>query len=115
MPNLSATCSNLSGPSPCVVCSAGAGLFADGVMFGLVSGGQIYLKADATTVTWFGRECCGPFEYSTKHGKRALTSYWRLPDRLYDEADELAQWARHALKAAHEVAAAKPKQMKTKR
>jgi DNA transformation protein and related proteins len=97
----------------------GAGLFADGVMFGLVSGGQIYLKADATTVTWFEHECCGPFEYSTKHGKRALTSYWRLPDRLYDDADELAQWARHALKAAHEVAAAKPrvgkKRMKRKR
>jgi DNA transformation protein and related proteins len=97
----------------------GAGLFADGVMFGLVSGEQIYLKADATTVTWFERECCEPFEYSTKHGKRALTSYWRLPDRLYDDADELAQWARHALKAAHEVAAAKPrvgkKEMKTKR
>ena len=33
----------------------GAGLFADGVMFGLVSGGQIYLKADATTVTCFER------------------------------------------------------------
>jgi TfoX/Sxy family transcriptional regulator of competence genes len=29
----------------------GAGLFADGVMFGLVSGEQIYLKADATTLT----------------------------------------------------------------
>jgi DNA transformation protein and related proteins len=97
----------------------GAGLFADGVMFGLVSGGQIYLKADATTATWFERERCEPFEYSTKHGKRALTSYWRLPDRLYDDTDELAQWARHALKAAHEVAAVKPKvgkkQMKTKR
>jgi DNA transformation protein len=97
----------------------GAGLFADGVMFGLVSGGQIYLKADAKTVTWFERECCGPFEYSTKRGKRALTSYWQLPDRLYDNADELAQWARHAVKAAHEVAAHKPrvgkKQMKTKR
>ena len=29
----------------------GAGLFADGVMFGLVSDGQIYLKVDATTAT----------------------------------------------------------------
>ena len=48
-------------------------------MFGLVSGGQIYLKADATTVTCFEREQCGPFEYSTKNGKRTLTSYWRLP------------------------------------
>jgi len=65
----------------------GAALFADGVMFGLVSGGQIYLKVDATTVTGFEREQCEPFEYLTKNGKRALTSYWRLPDRLYDDAD----------------------------
>jgi hypothetical protein len=51
----------------------GAGLFADGVMFGLVSGGQIYLKADESTVTCFEREQCGPFEYSTKNGKRHRT------------------------------------------
>jgi DNA transformation protein len=57
----------------------GAGLFADGVMFSLVSGGQIYLKADATTVTWFEHDCCGPFEYSTKHSKRALTSIGGCP------------------------------------
>jgi DNA transformation protein len=50
-----------------------------------VSGGQIHLKADVTTVTCFEREQCKPFEYSTKNGKKALTSYWRLPDRLYDD------------------------------
>jgi DNA transformation protein len=97
----------------------GAGIFADGVMFGLVSDGQIYLKVDATTVTGFEREQCEPFEYLTKNGKRALTSYWRLPDRLYDDADELAQWARQALAAAHRGAAGKPKsgkrRTKTKR
>ena len=96
----------------------GAGLFADGVMFGLVSGGQIYLKVDATTVPCFEREQCEPFEYSTKNGKRALTSYWRLPDRLYDDADELAQWARQALAAARRGAEVKPeskRRTKTKR
>ena len=97
----------------------GAGLFADGVMFGLVSGGQIYLKVDVTTVTGFEREQCQPFEYATKNGKRTLTSYWRLPDRLYDDADELAQWARQAIAAARRGATIKPKagkkRMKTKR
>jgi DNA transformation protein len=29
-----------------------------------------------------------------------LHSYWRIPDRLYDEPDELAEWARLALAAA---------------
>ena len=86
----------------------GAGLYADGVMFGLVSDGQIYLKADAATAADFERERCAPFEYGTKTGKRAVMSYWRLPDRLYDDPDALALWARKALAAAQRSAAAKP-------
>jgi DNA transformation protein len=31
-------------------------------------------------------------------------SYWRAPDRLYDDPDELARWARDALAAAHRSA-----------
>jgi DNA transformation protein len=86
----------------------GAGLFADGVMFGLISDGQIYLKADAAAVPRFEAEGCRPFEYSTAKGKRTLTSYWRLPDRLYDDAEELARWARAALTIAREAAVKNP-------
>ena len=86
----------------------GAGLYADGVMFGLVSDDLIYLKADAGTIPAFERENCAPFQYTTKHGKRAVMSYWRLPDRLYDDAGELAQWVRQALAVARKAAAAKP-------
>lgn len=81
----------------------GAGLFDQGLMFGLVVDGQIYLKADPETVPAFEAEGCEPFGYDTKHGRRVLTSYWRLPERLYDEPGELAQWAR----TAHGVARAK--------
>ncbi len=90
----------------------GAGIYADGVMFGLVSDGQVFLKADAATIPAFEREGCAPFEYGTKTGKRAVMSYWRLPDRLYDDPDELAQWARAALSAARKGAAAKPRKRK---
>ncbi len=94
----------------------GVGLFADGVMFGLVSGGEIYLKADAASVPDFEREGCGPFEYGTKAGRRTIMSYWRLPERLYDEAEELAQWARAALAVARRKDAGKPApMMKTKK
>jgi DNA transformation protein len=85
----------------------GAGLFADGLMFGLVADQQIYLKAEAASVPKFEAEDCGPFGYSTKHGRRVLTSYRRLPARLYDEPEELAQWAKVALAAAR-AAAVKP-------
>jgi len=86
----------------------GAGLYAGDVMFGLVSDDLIYLKADADTVPAFERENCAPFQYTTKNGKRAVMSYWQLPDRLYDDPVELAQWAARALGVARKSAAVKP-------
>ncbi len=67
----------------------------------------------------FEAEGCGPFGYDTKHGRRVLTSYWRLPERLYDEPEELARWARLALgvaraKAAARAALRKPSKAKPK-
>lgn len=87
----------------------GAGLYAEGIMFGLVSGGEIYLKADAETVPRFEAEGCGPFEYGTKTGRRAIASFRKLPERLYDDADELAEWARDAIHAARRSGAVKRK------
>ena len=92
----------------------GAGIYAGDLMFGLVSDELIYLKADAGTVSAFERENCAPFQYTTKHGKRAVMSYWRLPDRLYDNPAELSQWARQALAVARK-SARKPAAARTKR
>ncbi len=93
----------------------GAGLYSHDVMFGLVSDGQIFLKVDAVTIPAFEGEGCAPFQYDTKDGKRATMSYWRIPDRLYDDPAELAQWAQRALSIARKNAAAKPGKSKKKR
>src|SRR5687767_4328780 len=77
----------------------GAGIFVDGRMIGLVSRDVIHLKADAATIPAFEQEGSAPFSYATKHGEQILTSYWRMPERLYDDPEELARWAR----AAHAV------------
>ena len=79
---------------------SGAGIFADGLMIALVVDGVIYLKADDSFVPLFEREGQAPFSYRTRGGKRTLNSYWRMPERLYDEPDELAEWARLSLAAA---------------
>jgi DNA transformation protein len=79
---------------------SGSGVFADGLMIALVVDGVIYLKADASFVPLFEREGQTPFSYKTRDGKRTLNSYWRMPERLYDEPDELTEWARLALAAA---------------
>ena len=78
----------------------GAGIYADGIMFALVADGVIYLKADEQNTRDFERERLGPFTYATKAGRRGIRSYRRMPDRLYDDPEELAVWARAAFAAA---------------
>src|SRR5690349_465885 len=90
----------------------GAGVFVDGLMIALISREVIHLKADGETIPEFEREGLSPFTYATSSGERKLTSYWRMPERLYDDPDELAQWARKAHAVAMRAAARK-KQPKT--
>lgn len=78
----------------------GVGVFVDRRMIALVSRDVIHLKADAQTIQDFEREGLAPFSYAKKDGERKLTSYWRMPDRLYDDPEELARWARAAHAAA---------------
>jgi DNA transformation protein len=88
----------------------GAGLFADGVMFGLVSDGQIYLKVDAATVTCFERECCGPFEYSTKNGnsrpelpkRRSISCAYDAPVIIWSRAHNAITTTNHQLATQRE-------------
>jgi DNA transformation protein and related proteins len=86
----------------------GAGLYADGVMFGLVTDDILYLKADEATKGAFEAEGLGSFVYSAR-GRSVTMSYWRAPERLLDDPEEMMGWARTALGVAQRKAAAKPK------
>ena len=92
----------------------GQGVFVEGRMIALISREVIHLKADAETIPEFEREGLGPFTYAKKDGEHKLTSYWRMPERLYDDPEELAQWARRVHAAAMRAAARKEKPKKAK-
>jgi DNA transformation protein len=82
----------------------GAGIWSEGLMFGLVFDGAIFLKVDEGSIPDFEREGSKPFVYTRAKSKgrvdRASLSYWRLPERLYDDPEELAVWAGRALAIA---------------
>ena len=78
----------------------GAGLYADGVMFAILIDDTLYLKADATSSGAFAAEGKGQFSYEPRSKAPVAMSYWEVPERLLDEPEELAAWAREALKVA---------------
>jgi DNA transformation protein len=83
---------------------SGYGISADGITFSLVLRGAVYLRADEQTIPRFESEGCGPFQYEAKGKVRMIGSYWQLPERLYDDPDDVTEWARAAHAAAGRAA-----------
>lgn len=87
----------------------GLGIFRDGLMFGLVARGGLYLKVAPEETDIFAAEGGAPFSYATKGGRTTtIASYWRAPDRLSDEPEDFLIWARRACAAAEGADRAKP-------
>jgi len=86
------------------------GLFRDGLMFGIVYQERIYFKTGAENRQAFVAEGAGPLYYRFKNAEGVLTSYYELPDRLYDDPDELAEWAHAAFAVARQSLSTKKKQ-----
>jgi DNA transformation protein len=81
------------------------GVFCDGLMFGMVTDNTLYFRVDDGNRTAFKEaEPFPPLNYE-KQGSTIDLSFWRAPERLFDEPDELVEWARIALGAANRVAA----------
>jgi DNA transformation protein len=81
------------------------GVFCGGVMLGMVKDDTLYLRVDDGNRAAFQEAASfPPLNYAKKSGSIDL-SFWRMPDRLFDEPDELVTWAHAALAAARRVAA----------
>ncbi len=83
---------------------SGFGISADGTNFGLALRGGLYLRADDQTIPRFEAEGSKPFQYQTRAKTVTVGSYWQLPERLYDDPEELTDWARASLAAAQRAA-----------
>jgi DNA transformation protein and related proteins len=81
------------------------GVFCDGVMFGMVADNTLYFRVDDQNREAFAEAASFPPLNYQKKGELIDLAFWRAPERLFDEPDELVEWARTALAAAQRVAA----------
>jgi DNA transformation protein len=83
------------------------GVFCDGVMLAMVTDNMLYFRVDDGNRSAFKEaEAFPPLNYENQ-GRLIDLSFLRAPDRLFDEPDELVEWAQLALAAARRVAAKK--------
>jgi DNA transformation protein len=96
----------------------GAGLYARGVMFGLIDDEVIYLKVDEALKADLVALGARPWIYTLAKGPKAgvpqETSYWSLPEAALDDPEDACAWGQRALAVAEALKAAKPVRRRTK-
>jgi DNA transformation protein and related proteins len=93
---------------------SGAGVYCDGMIFALILRDTLYFKVDDGNRGAFEAEGLQPFSYDGR-GKRVELPYWQVPERLFDEPDEMLDWARGALGAARRAGERKKPKARGKR
>jgi DNA transformation protein len=86
---------------------SGFGISVDGINFALALRAGLFFRADEQTIPQFEAEGSKPFSYQTSTRSVTVASYWQLPARLFDDTDDLSEWARAALAAAQRAALTK--------
>jgi DNA transformation protein and related proteins len=81
----------------------------------MVTDDTLYFRVDERNrATFKEAESTPPLNYAKK-GQLIDLSFWRAPERLLDEPDELVSWAREALAAARRVAAKRNPKARTRK
>lgn len=86
---------------------SGAGVYCDGAIFGLILRDTLHFRVDDGNRAAYQAEGMAPFSYDAKGRTIEVGAYWRVPERLLDEPDEMVEWARAALAAGRRAAASK--------
>lgn len=77
----------------------GAGLFRDGVMFGVLINDVVYFRVDEALKADLAAQGSEPWVY-VRQGEAREMGYWRMPETAADDPDEAAAIARRAYATA---------------
>ncbi len=76
----------------------GVGIYCDGFFFALIDEDTLYFKVDESNRPDYEARGMGPFQPYGEDGE--TMGYYRVPDDLLEDAEELGQWAEKAIAVA---------------
>jgi DNA transformation protein len=75
----------------------GAGLYCDGIMFGLIADDVAYLKVDDSNREDFIKAGSSAFNPYPDKDKTTVMSYYEIPVDVLENPGQLAKWAQRSL------------------
>jgi DNA transformation protein len=82
----------------------GFGIYRDGLMFALIADEDLYFKANDWLADEFIARALPPFQFESK-GKTMALKYYRAPESVFEEAEQMKCWADKAYRCAQRASA----------
>jgi len=70
----------------------GYGIYKDGTMTAAIMDDTLHLKGKGELATWFEKQGCEPFIFRKKNGEETKMDYWKVPDEILENRQELETW-----------------------
>ena len=79
----------------------GWGIYQSGVIFAMIAEDELYFKVDTNNRADFEARGSHPFVYTMPkpNGKTMAMSYWKLPEEIMENRDELKKWIAKSVQA----------------
>lgn len=84
----------------------GFGIYRGGLMFALIADDQLYFKASDFLAEEFIALGLPPFVYASK-GRSTSLKYYRAPEPVFEDSEQMVQWSQKAYRCALRAAQAK--------
>jgi DNA transformation protein and related proteins len=77
----------------------GYGIYQNETFFGIVFKGKLFFKTDEKSAVFYRHRGMKPFR---PNARQTLKNYYEVPADILEDRDELAEWARAAIRLARE-------------
>lgn len=94
---------DILGDEPAITSKAmfgGWGIYQNGVVFGIITGGQLYFKVDDGNRSEFEAIDSHPFVYAKKSGKSVALLYWLVPEEVMEDREKFHDLMRTSVAAS---------------
>lgn len=78
------------------------GMYKDGVFFAIIEDDELFFKVNDETVKSYMERESKQFTYGLKNGEISKMNYWKVPDEVLEDREEIVSWIEQSVQVAKE-------------
>lgn len=78
------------------------GMYKDGIFFAIIEDGELFFKVNEQTVGEYEKKESRQFTYPMKNGEVSKMNYWKVPEDVLEDREEVGNWIDAAVTVAKE-------------